>query len=120
LNDNAFQHQPRENMRNNIDLLNELDAGICADKISAAIKDIGLAAVHTGKTGKLTIELSFKRYGNTRQCEIAHKIKTDEPTETGKRSEEDTKTTPVFVHTDGVVSIFAEDQKDLFKIGEYE
>lgn len=92
------------------DVLSELDAGIFMQKFEASLKEAGLAAIGCGKQAKVTIELKFDRIENSRQVKVTHKVANVIPRETGKNSDEDIKTTPIYVHSDGTLSIFSEDQ----------
>ena len=93
------------------DILAELDAGVFIQKFNAALKKAGVATVSCGKQSKVMIELKFDHIQNSRQVMVTHKVLQVIPRETGKAADEDVKTTPVHVHSDGLMSIFSEDQK---------
>jgi hypothetical protein len=93
-----------------LDALGEMDAGIFLDKVGRGLSDAGKAAIAHGKQAKVVLELTFKQLSNTQQCDVSHKIKTEIPHATGKTIDEDTKSTPMYIHTDGNISVFSEEQ----------
>ena len=97
-------------MSKGLDVITELDAGIFVSKITAALQAAGLAAVNHGKQSKIALTLSFDQIDNSQQVSVTHKIVTTIPHLTGKNTDEDTKKTPLHVHTDGGMSIFTESQ----------
>lgn len=96
-------------------LFHDLDAGIFAERLSAALRDTALGVVHTGKKGKLTITMDLERIGDSSQVTCKHQIKSVKPTLKGRVLEEATTSTPLHVTTGGVLSLFPESQADLFK-----
>lgn len=97
--------------------LQYLDGGVFAEKLSTAVKDV-CAAVAThgdkGKTGKVTVELTIKRIGESTQVECVHKLVRTQPTAKGKRVEENTTETPLQVTQHGP-SFIRSDQVDAFQ-----
>ncbi len=97
--------------------LGDLDAGVFLNKVSQAVKDVALGVVAHGdgkRKGKVTIELTIARIGESMQVEMAHKLAYDRPTKRGKQSEEDTTTTALYVKPQGGLSIMPNDQVDAF------
>lgn len=92
------------------DVLSELDAGLFMTKFEAALREAGEAAIQSGKQSKVVIELKFDAIENSRQVKCTHKLANVIPRLTGKNSDEDIKSTPIYVHSDGALSIFSEDQ----------
>lgn len=97
-------------MSKGINVLAEIDAGIFEKKIAAALADAGKAAITHGKQSKIVLSLSFDQIDTSHQVSVTHKITTTIPHLTGKNTDEDTKKSPLHVHTDGGMSIFTEDQ----------
>lgn len=91
-------------------LLDDLDAGVFREKIARAVSDVALGVVSHGKTGDVTIKLSFKQIADSRQVHCDHKITFTQPTAKGKKSEENTTSTPLHVGRGGKVSLFPEEQ----------
>ena len=96
--------------KNSLDVLDELDGGIFMQKVQAALTEVARAAITCGKQSQVVIDLKFNQIDSSSQVSITHKLATVVPRMAGKTSEEDTKKTPVYVHTDGGLSIFNENQ----------
>ena len=96
-------------------LLNDLDAGVFAEKLSAAISKNAMAVIDTGKEGEVVITLKMKQIASHHQVEVSHKIKFTRPTHRGKVAEEDTTTTPMHVGRGGKLTFYPENQTDMFK-----
>jgi hypothetical protein len=95
-------------------LFNDLDAGIFAQRLSAALGDTAMGVVSTGKKGKVTITLDLERIGDSSQVQCKHQIKYARPTAKGKAMEEATTSTPLHVGVGGALSLFPESQTDMF------
>lgn len=95
-------------------LFHDLDAGVFAQRLDAAMRDVALGVVHTGKKGKVTIQLDLERIGDSNQVTCTHAIKFAKPTSKGKAMEEATTKTPLHVGTGGALSLFPETQGALF------
>lgn len=90
------------------DFISELGAGIFKEKLAHALSQAGLSAVNHGdgkRKPKVTIEFTLEKIGDNEQVIISHKLAYSTPTKRGKRSEEDTTETPMFVGKGGVLSI---------------
>lgn len=93
--------------------LKELDAGVYVEKLSRALRDAALGVVQYGDNGvkgKVTLDFTMTRIGESNQLEIAHKITQSIPTPRGKKGEENTTRTPVFVAGNGAMSIMPDTQ----------
>ena len=101
-------------MREVGEILNELDAGVFAGKVSRALADTALAVTEHGREGKVVLELKLKRIGESNQVAIAHTVKYDRPTMRGKITEQDTTETPMHVGPRGRLTMFPENQIDAF------
>lgn len=89
--------------------LNQLDpmnAGITRDRIEAALKDVGIGVANTEKAGKVTVTFEIKpQKGTNGQVNIDAKVAFTKPTDKGKRSEEITDSTPMFISRDGLSAL---------------
>ena len=94
--------------------LEDLDGGVFLQKIARAISEVAGGVVDHDAKGNLDLTLNVQRIGNSYQVNIAHTLKYTVPTMRGKISEEDTTETPMHVNTGGKVSIFPENQNQLF------
>ena len=90
-------------------------------KISQALSDAAAGVVDHNKKGQVTITFDLKRIETSQQVSVAHKLTYARPTARGKMSEETTTSTPMYVGTNGKLSLFPENQGQLFgKNGEVE
>lgn len=86
----------------------ELGAGVVQEKLAHVLSECALAVAsndNAKKVGKIGIELTFAKFGEGAQVLIAHKISKSIPTKRGKRTEEDTTETLMYVGRGGVMTI---------------
>ncbi len=109
-----------EDRKTNVpEFIGELDGGVFENKVSAVLNDVALGVINNGGKGKVIIEMDISRLNNSieeKRVMIAHKLKFSAPTPRGKRSEEDTSDTPMYVNKGGKLSIMQEDQGQLFAL----
>lgn len=91
-------------------LLDDLDAGVFREKIARALSDVAFGVVEHGKAGDVTLKFSLKQIADSRQVHCDHKITFTQPTAKGKKSEENTTSTPLYVGRGGKLSLFPEEQ----------
>lgn len=91
-------------------LLDDLDAGVFREKLGRALTDVAAGVVQHGKAGDVTIKLSLKQIADSRQVNCDHKLTYTQPTAKGKKSEENTTSTPLYVGRGGTLSLFPEEQ----------
>jgi len=96
------------------EFIGELDAGVFEEKLSRAISDVAAGIVTQGKPGKVTVTLDMKQIGTSHQVAIDSKLVYVKPTAKGKVSEENTTQTPMYVGIGGKVTLFPEDQTQMF------
>lgn len=94
--------------------LEDLDGGVFIQKLARAISEVAGGVVDHNAKGKIDIQLTLERIGQSYQVNIGHALKYTVPTLRGKISEEDLTATPMHVNTGGKVSIFPENQNQLF------
>jgi hypothetical protein len=104
--------------QNIVDVIGDLDAGVFAQKMEAALSDVAAGVVSTGKSGKVTITFDLKQIASSNQVAVKHKLSYVRPTEKGKVAEENTTETPMHVGVRGKLSLYPESQPDLYKQGE--
>lgn len=100
--------------------LADLDGGVFLQKLSQAVKDTALGVVahgDSGRKGKVVVELTMQRIGESSQITMAHKLRFERPTKRGKIAEEDTTETALYVSPRIGVSIMPDNQID-FVAGE--
>lgn len=89
-----------------LDQLQQMNGGITYERIEQAIKDVAIGVANAEKAGDVTLKLSIKpQKGTNGQVNIDAKISFNKPTNKGKRSEEITDSTPMFVSRDGVSAL---------------
>lgn len=104
--------------QNIVDVIGDLDAGVFAQKMEAAVSDVAANVVQTGKSGKVVITFDIKQIASSNQVAVKHKLAYVKPTEKGKVAEENTTETPMHVGPRGKLSLYPESQPDLYKSSE--
>ncbi len=99
------------------EVLHDLDAGVFAEKIGAAISQTALNTCVHGKPGRVLIQLDMKRIGESSQVELKHTLTYKHPTAKGEITEKDGTTTPMHVGPGGVLSLMPHQQRQLFGDG---
>ena len=95
--------------------ISDLSGGNFAQGLGIALTEVAQGVVATGKKGKVQITLDIARIGDSNQVKIAHTLAYVEPTAKGKRSEDLTSETPMYLNTDGTITMFANHTSQLFK-----
>ena len=100
--------------QNTLELLNN---GVFIKQLEHAIKAVALATVvnEKRKKGTVKITLDMTQIGDSHQVHISHTLSFTEPTLSGKKSEETTSSTPLFVSPTGELTYSPKEQLDLFK-----
>lgn len=95
--------------------LEDLNAGTFAQQIGIALSDVAMGVTTTTKrSGRVVIELDVKRIGESNQVNVKHKVKMKRPTLKGMRTEELEGETPMHVGPGGKMTLFPENQADMF------
>jgi hypothetical protein len=97
------------------EMLNDFDAGVFMQKVSAAVRSGAIATIEHDRKSKIVIELELEKMGDSRQVMVDHTLKFTKPTRRGKATEEDTTTTPMYVGIKGGVTVTPIRQTDMFK-----
>lgn len=103
--------------KNNTDVatfMDDLDGGMFANKLGKALSEAAGGCVDFNKEAAVTLTFKLKRIGNSYQVGIQHKIAYTVPTQRGKVTEEDTTETPMHVGTGGRMTVFPENQHQMF------
>lgn len=96
------------------EFVTDLDGGALAARLGAIISEVAGSVVDHDKKGSITLSLSFARIGNSYQVAVEHKLSYSRPTAKGKASEEHTTSTPMHVNTGGRLTLFPENQSQMF------
>ena len=97
-----------------VEVLNDLDAGVFAEKIGAAISAVALNTCVHGQKGRVQITLDMTRIGESSQIELKHTLLYSQPTGKGVLTEKNITVTPMHVGPGGVMSLFPLQQRSLF------
>lgn len=98
-------------------VIEEFDAGLFARKLTAVMQQAALSVIDYGATdkkGKVTIDMTITRVGDSRQISVAHRLAYSKPTLRGKAGEDETTSTVFYVHQNGKLSMSPEKQTELF------
>lgn len=107
--------QPVEKKGTDLDqFLDELDGGCLKAKIEACLNDIAQAVDHTQGAGTLTLKLDIKSRKGRSAVDISHTITAKKPTMRGDNCTTDKEKTPMYVGRHGRVTLFEENQDDMF------
>lgn len=108
-----MSEKPEEKM-DLAEFLEELDAGVFANKVTSALKATALGVAtwgDKGRKGSVTVTFDMKRIGESNQVELTHAIKYSRPTKRGKTTEDDATQTPLHVGAGGKLSLFPDTQQ---------
>lgn len=96
-----------------LDLLPDLNGGRFLEKADRALANAALSVLTNGdknKNGRVTLEFTLSRIGDSNQVQLIHAIEFTEPTARGKRSETDSTTTPLHVGRSGKLTLMPDTQ----------
>lgn len=95
-------------------LLGDLNAGVFEQQISSAISDIAANVCTHGKKGELTVKFTLKQIGDSSQVAMTHSLKSVVPMARGRIIEESATDTPLHVGRGGKLSLYPEEQTEMF------
>lgn len=107
---------PNTRMTDVTEFLSSLRGGVFEQKVAAALSDTALGVINTGKAGTVTLTFSLKQIAESNQVNCSHKLAFVMPTKNGKQAQEDTTDTPLYVNRGGRISIFPENQTQMFDV----
>ncbi|CAM4006361.1 hypothetical protein [Ectopseudomonas alcaliphila] len=84
------------------DFLQSLNSGVFASQLGRALSDVAAGCIDHGKEGQVIITLKLKQIAQTNQVNITHKLDFVQPTKRGKKREDTTLDTPMYVTPDGL------------------
>lgn len=96
-------------------LLGDLNAGVFEQQLNTAISDIAANVCTHGKKGELIVKFSFKQIGDSNQVAMTHSLKSVVPMARGRIIEESASDTPLHVGRGGKLSLYPEEQTDMFR-----
>lgn len=96
------------------DFLGDLDAGIFEQKLARSLSDVAMGVVTTGKKGKVVVTFDMAQIANSNQVNLTHSLKYVKPTSNGRVTEENATATPMHVGVGGKLTLFPENQTNLF------
>jgi hypothetical protein len=97
--------------------LQELQGGTLPAILTRALADTAMGVAEhaqANQKGKVTLEFTIKRGKGQFTLELAHKVAFSHPTVRGKKTEEASDTTTVFLNTQGHVSVVPDQQGNIF------
>lgn len=107
----APPHQPIQT--ETYEFMGELDAGIFAEKIARGVMDTALAVMQHERPGEVILKFNFSK-ASIQQVNVGHKITTKAPTKNGFKQETNSTSSVLYVTEKGKMSIFPENQSDMF------
>ncbi|SFK45709.1 hypothetical protein [Azotobacter beijerinckii] len=84
------------------EFINSLNAGVFAQQIGRALSDVAAGIIDNNKQGEVTLKFKMKRIGESNQVNVTHTLDFNEPTKRGKRREDVTLDTPMYVTANGL------------------
>lgn len=93
----------------------DLGAGVFEEKLSTVLSQVALAVSDRMAKGKIDISLELKPMANGAQVVVKHSLKYTKPTLRGNSSEVDTTETLMYVGKKGSMTLYPEDQTDMFR-----
>ena len=97
-----------------IQFIGDLEGGTLEQKLGHILSEVASGVIDHNKSGKVTLDLTIKRIGNSYQVEVAHKLSYKKPTANGDASENNLTATPMYVGSGGKLSLFPEGQDQMF------
>lgn len=84
------------------EFINSLNASIFTQQVGTALSNVAAGVVEHNKQGEVTLKFKMKRIGESNQVAITHTLDFVEPTKRGKRREDTTLDTPMYVTANGL------------------
>lgn len=84
------------------EFINSLNAGVFSQQVGRALSDVAAGVVDNGKVGQVVLTFKVKRIGESNQVTITHTLDYTQPTKRGKKREDTSLDTPMYVTPEGV------------------
>ncbi len=84
------------------DFIGSLNAGVFAQQVGRALFDVAAGVVEHSKQGQVTLTFKFKQIGQSHQVAVSHTLDFVQPTKRGKKREDTSLDTPLYVTADGL------------------
>jgi hypothetical protein len=95
------------------ELLAELGAGAFEEKLARVIGETAMAVMSNNREGEVVLKFKMKPISNV-QAKVVHTIEFKAPTPYGVKSEKNATDTVMYVGSKGKMSIFPENQTQMF------
>lgn len=96
------------------EFINSLNAGIFAQQVGRALSDVAAGVIDHGKQGQVVLTFKLKQIGQSNQVAITHTLDFVQPTKRGKKREDVSLDTPMYVTECGVVLFQTDPTGQLF------
>lgn len=97
------------------EFIGSLNAGVFAQQVGRALSDVAAGVVEFSKQGEVTLKFKLKQIGQSNQVAITHTLDYVAPTKRGKRREDTTLDTPMYVTANGLELFQTDPTAQLFK-----
>lgn len=97
------------------EFLTSLNAGVFIQQVGRALSDVAAGVVEHSKQGDVTIKLKIKQIGQSNQVAVTHTLEYAQPTKRGKKREDTTLDTPLYVTPDGLTLFQTNPTDQLFR-----
>lgn len=84
------------------DFIQSLNAGVFAQQVGRALSDVAAGVIDHNKPGEVTIKFKIKQIGQSNQVAVSHTLDYVQPTKRGKKREDTTLDTPLYVTEQGL------------------
>lgn len=84
------------------EFINSLNGGVFSQQLGRALSDVAAGVIDHGKQGEITIKLKLKQIGQSHQVAVTHTLDFVQPTKRGKKREDTTLDTPLYVTPNGL------------------
>lgn len=95
------------------EFLSELGAGTFEEKLARTIQETASLVMTNNREGEVTLKFKMKPISST-QAKVIHTIEFKAPTMHGQKSEKNTTDTVMYVGQKGKLSLFPENQMQMF------
>ncbi len=96
------------------EFINSLNAGVFAQQVGKALSDVALGVVEFGKQGQVTLTFKLKQIAQSQQVAVTHTLDYVQPTKRGKKREDTSLDTPLYVTAEGLQLFLTNPTAQLF------